>query len=507
MSTLITPSRPLTTRSELPHHVGIINDYVRVPYANGSSFASQFLYREFTRRGHQVTVLGPRDPASTPAELPRHSVQFNALALRNHPGVYLAVPSRQGLAEAVKAKLDVVVAQSGSGLIDFGLWLRAKAGVPFLCVNTIHLPSVYNVLFPDALNAQPGVQRLFDSTLIPKVERMTARAYNETDGLIVLSEGLRDYWRERGVTVPIHVIPRPVDPGVFERPMAGDPFPENFERGARLLCVCRHTREKDVDRLLRMFAAHVLPRNPEASLTLVGDGPDHDAYEELAKSLGVADRVHFPGEHPVTEMARFYRNADLFVYASLSETYGQVVSEALWCGLPVVAFDDGMGVSHQLRSEDIGRLVTPGPDRADAERAFAAEVVRLLRDPQARRVLGERASALARRRSDPELCVARHYAAFLEAREHCARTWQPGPLASRAMSLARWTAFHGVVAGLGHLRQPAILNRHGRKQPNWEVEPSEHEAPPTVERASSIVMSGERQSERSTILPAAASAA
>src|ERR1041384_7701119 len=44
-----------------PERLGILNDYVRIPYANGSSFASQFLYREFKKRGHRVTVIGPDD--------------------------------------------------------------------------------------------------------------------------------------------------------------------------------------------------------------------------------------------------------------------------------------------------------------------------------------------------------------------------------------------------------------------------------------------------------------
>ncbi|HEX4352286.1 MAG TPA: hypothetical protein VHZ95_05215, partial [Polyangiales bacterium] len=46
--------RPQAQRPELPKRIGILNDYVRVPYANGSSFASQFLFREFGARGHIV---------------------------------------------------------------------------------------------------------------------------------------------------------------------------------------------------------------------------------------------------------------------------------------------------------------------------------------------------------------------------------------------------------------------------------------------------------------------
>ena len=67
--TFVPPAAAL--RAPLPRHIGIINDYVKIPYANGSSFASQFLYREFTRRGHDVTVFGPRDPKAVGEELPR----------------------------------------------------------------------------------------------------------------------------------------------------------------------------------------------------------------------------------------------------------------------------------------------------------------------------------------------------------------------------------------------------------------------------------------------------
>src|SRR5688500_1544012 len=143
-------SSPSFSRSVRPRHIGIINDYVRIPYANGSSFASQFLYREFTRRGHDVTVLGPRDPLAVEAELPQRAVLFDSLALKNHPGLFLAFPSRKALASAAELGLDLTLAQTGSGLLDLGLWLRQVHAVPLLCVNTIHLPSVYNMLLPDS---------------------------------------------------------------------------------------------------------------------------------------------------------------------------------------------------------------------------------------------------------------------------------------------------------------------------------------------------------------------
>jgi glycosyltransferase involved in cell wall biosynthesis len=451
-------------------HIGIINDYVRIPYANGSSFASQFLYREFVRRGHDVTVLGPRDPMAREHELPRRAVLFDSVELRNHPGLFLAFPSRRALDHAADLALDVTLAQTGSGLLELGLWLRLSHGVPLLCVNTIHLPSVYNVVLPEALYRSTQLSGVLERHAVPQLERATARAYNASDGLIVLSRGLSRYWRERGVTVPIHVIPRAVNPIIVEKPDGPDPFAPNARRGHRLLCVCRHTREKNLERLIRIFAEVIVRESPAATLTLVGDGPDLDSFAAIATRYGVRDRVHFPGEFSVADVADFYRYADVFVYASLSETYGQVVSEALACGLPTVAFADEMGVSHQLETSPAGTLIDPRGDPLRVNEGFGRAVLELLRDPARRKQLGALGARAARLETAPELSVERYYEAFDSARRNLRRRPPaPGGAPSPSLaSLARWTTLHAALAAVGRVRKPALLNRHGRTQPGWE---------------------------------------
>lgn len=449
--------------------MAILNDYVRIPYANGSSFASQFLHREFARRGQEVTVIGPRDPQARPDQLPPRRILLPSLPLRNHPGVYMPFPSADSFREAAATRFDMVLGQSNHDLCDLGVWLRFKHDVPFLCVNTLHLPSVYGVVLPERLRQSRVTNALFSERLMPWLEHHCAEVYNLTDGLIVLARGLVDYWRARGVTVPIHVIPRAVAPHIFDVPAGDDPFPAAATRGGRLLVVCRHSREKGVERLLRLFARHVAPNRPQASLTLVGDGPDHDDFRALARELGLGERAQFVGEVPVTEVPRWYRHADVFVYTSLSETYGQVVSEALWCGLPAVGFDDRMGVAQQIRDGRDGFLVPPGPDESVADELFAARAVRLLDDVNERRAMSEEAARYTRERADPERSVARYYAAFEEAREHCRQTTE----ARRSQGLntprliSRWLAVHGAVVGLGAIRPPAILNRNGGEQPAW----------------------------------------
>ncbi|MEM1032879.1 MAG: glycosyltransferase [Myxococcota bacterium] len=460
----------MTGRSAWPHHVGILNDYVRIPYANGSSFASQFLYRSFVARGHRVTVVGPHDPDARAAELPRHHVCLPSLPMRNHPGLYMPMPTPGGISAVEQLGLDVALGQSGSELADLGVWLRWRQNIPYMCVNTIHLPKVYNVLLPDRLAANRAVVSLFENQIIPMVERHSARVYNQTDGLIVLSRGLERYWRERGVTAPIHVIPRAVDPSIFDRPRGDDPFPAGVPRGGRLLCVCRQTREKNVVRLLDIFARHLAGVMPEVTLTLVGDGPDFDAFVDHAARLGIGDRVHFVGEHRLHDIPRFYRHADLFVFTSLSETYGQVISEAMWCGLPVVALDDSMGVAQQVEDRVDGILVMPGPDEQKANWRFAKEVFTLIRDVPRRRALSEAAARRVQRRADPARCIQRYYEAFAEARAHChadAERRRGAPY-EHLKTVGRWTSVHTLLVTLGLLRPPATINRHGRRQPGWE---------------------------------------
>jgi glycosyltransferase involved in cell wall biosynthesis len=451
-------------------HIGIINDYVRIPYATGSSFAAQFLHRQFERRGHRVTLVGPNDPKSHPDELPERHVLLRSVPIRSQPGFFLPFPSREGLRQLAENDFDMLLSQTGSELVEAGVWLRLTKGVPLLCVNTTMLNRLYDALLPEALSTNPRVQKWCHETIVPFAEGACVRAYNDSDGLVVLSEGLERYWRRLGVVVPIHVIPRAVDPRVVASPEGADPFHPRAKRGARLLMVCRHVREKNVGRIIDVFAQHIAPRVPEATLTLVGDGADHDAFKARAQRLGVGDRTFFPGEFPVTEVRSWYSHADLFLYGSLSETYGQVVSEAMYCGLPVVAFDDEAGVAQQVSHGRDGLLLPAETDREACNERFGAEVIALLADAGRRHRMADAARRNATKRSDPDRVVQRYYAAFEQARRHRALCRPDASALARARLLARWTGIHGLVSAMGAIRPPAVLNRRGARHPQWGVD-------------------------------------
>lgn len=475
----IAPFAALAKRQGRPLRVAILSDFTRIPYANGAIFQTRFLYQELRRCGHEVTVIGPSDPDATPDEMPEGTIALPSLPLRTYPGVYLPVPFAKWVADPDHWNFDICFAQTTSLLMEFGVWLRKMKGTPLLCVNTTHLAAAYDVLLPEKLSKIEAVHAVIETTLKRPFEQLFARIYNESDGLIVLSEGLRDYWRERGVRAPIHVIPRAVQPEIFDKPLGSDPYGPMLaeaklpDRGVRLLCAGRHTREKAQDRVIRIFAKHVLPHEPDATLTMVGRGPDTEFYKRVAKDLGVEDRVLFTGEVPFTRMPDYYAYADVFLHASLSETYGNVLGEALWCGTPTVAFADGMGVSSQIQDGVNGLLLAAGNGteaEEAADGAFGRAVVTLARDPQLRGRIGKAAARVSRERTTPAVVQQKIADAFQQAQDHAAacgiRPATDRPRVAQWYTTFKhfrpWATVMGGLYLFGHLR-PAQADLRTKK--------------------------------------------
>ena len=115
------------------------------------------------------------------------------MPLRIHPGVHLPFPSRDALATVAAQNFDVVLGQTGPALLELGIWLRRTRGVPMLCVNTIHLASVYDVLLPDVLHTSERFKEFCRGTVVPvhgvavgarlQRERRSDRALGRTEEL------------------------------------------------------------------------------------------------------------------------------------------------------------------------------------------------------------------------------------------------------------------------------------------------------------------------------------
>jgi glycosyltransferase involved in cell wall biosynthesis len=206
--------------------------------------------------------------------------------------------------------------------------------------------------------------------------------YGQLDTVFVNSEEYRQSWIKRGLDpAKLKIFPRGLDTQFFHPERREPDFFEKFgpaDGKVRLLYVGRVSREKDLDVLAnayRQLRAEQLP----VQLYVVGDGPYSQA---LAENLPEAC---FTGYLRGNDLAAAYASADVFVFPSTTDTFGNVIIEAQASGVPVVVSDSG-GPKELVQDEANG-LVTKSHDVADFTRAIRT----LVRDPELRRQMGHHA--------------------------------------------------------------------------------------------------------------------
>jgi glycosyltransferase involved in cell wall biosynthesis/predicted metal-dependent phosphoesterase TrpH len=154
----------------------------------------------------------------------------------------------------------------------------------------------------------------------------------------------------------------------------------------KVLYVGRMTREKGVDLLAESFL-RAYRSDPRLHLLLAGGGPEED---ELRAKLG--ERATFLGWLGGEDLARAYASADVFLFASSTDTYGQVILEAAASGLPVVAVAEG-GPAALVENRHTGLLCRPDPDH------LAGALLQLASAPLLRHHLGSSGAHAARART------------------------------------------------------------------------------------------------------------
>jgi 1,2-diacylglycerol 3-alpha-glucosyltransferase len=155
--------------------------------------------------------------------------------------------------------------------------------------------------------------------------------------IIAPSESLRQMLLESGVEGDITAIPTGIDLRPF-RNLDGRQIRQQrgWNDDTVIISVGRLAKEKSFDTLIEA-AAIVMARHDYVRLALVGDGLEERALKRLARELNIADRIDFVGAVAYEEIPRYLCAADIFSFASVTETQGLVTIEAMAAGLPIVA--------------------------------------------------------------------------------------------------------------------------------------------------------------------------
>ena len=191
----------------------------------------------------------------------------------------------------------------------------------------------------------------------PSIKKMLAELYGLTEQVTVLPTG-------------IDLAPYQLADGTRIRQKQG------WGEEKILITVGRLAREKNWETLIKA-AAQVIQQVPKVRLVILGDGDERSDLEKLAKELDITARVDFLGLIPFEEVPDYLAAADLFCFASATETQGLVTMEAMAAGLPVVAVKAG-GTADVIEDGRDGLLTDDDPG------ALAQAIIRLLQDDDLR---------------------------------------------------------------------------------------------------------------------------
>ena len=346
---------------------------VYFPRVNGVSTSIRTLRCALAAAGHDSLLVAPDYPgAAAEADI----VRVPGWAIPRDPEDRLMHP--RALAEAL-ARFS---AADFDCLHIHTPFLAHRAGVAWARRHGVPSVETYHTLFEEYFHHY--LPFLPKALLAWAARRISRKECDGVTAVIAPSTAMKRALIDYGVARPIHVIPTGLAPADF-RDADGAGFRARHgippERPV-MLYVGRVAFEKNLDFLLEVAAA-ARRQLPELLFVIAGEGPALASLRRAVERRGLADAVRFVGYlDRQTELPACYQAADVFAFASKTETQGLVLLEAMALGVPVVALA-AMGTRDVLQ-DGHGCRVAP-----DDVAGFAAVLAPLLADRTAARALGE----------------------------------------------------------------------------------------------------------------------
>ena len=367
----------IDTRDSL--RILIISD-VYFPRINGVSTSIQTFALELQKLGHKVTLIAPdygknheesfeiiRVPARTiPMDREDRLMSYRAI---KHMTPFLKQHS-----------FDLIHIQTPFVAHYAGIYLGKALGI-----KTIE---TYHTFFEEYLDKY--IPMLPSALLHFVARRFSCSQCNAVDTLVSPSNAMLQVLRKYGVSTPAHVIPTGIRMEQFSQG-DGTSFRERFsipENQPLLLFVGRVALEKNINFLIEVMA-EVVKQIPHALLLITGEGPAREPLQKQVNAVNLSHNIRFIGyldRHG--ELENCYTAADIFIFASHTETQGLVLLEAMALGTPIVS-TAVMGTAEVLEN---GQGCIVAKQNLDD---FSRKVIGLLNDENRRKELSKRAKLYA----------------------------------------------------------------------------------------------------------------
>jgi glycosyltransferase involved in cell wall biosynthesis len=336
----------------------LLVNYEYPPLGGGGGIAMMEIAQELARR-HEIHVLTsgvsglPAVEKHDSLNLTIHRAQVfgrsdRATASFMSMAAFLPAGIRRGNQLIAEYEFDVV-----------NTWFAIPSGITGAAIaRKNNVPHVLTVIGGDIYDPSKwySPHQFFPAGLA--VKRVLRQANSHVAISTDIAQRTRDYF---GFDSPIEVIPLGIAEPEFKPATREDLGMDSSKK--YIVAVGRLVRRKDYPTLFK--AVHDLKRE-DVDLILLGDGPERENLKTLATSLGIGDRVHLKGFVSDEIKYQILSNSDLFTLISLHEGFGVVYLEAMYCGLPVIAADQG-GQVDILTDGETGRLVPIGDKDATTQ--------------------------------------------------------------------------------------------------------------------------------------------
>ncbi len=263
-------------------------------------------------------------------------------------------------------KIDVIHAHAALPCGHAAFLLAERLRIPF--VVTIHGLDVFNACF------EPGARAA------GRRAKLSREVYQRAASVICISSLIERILKD-GMQRPVasRVIYNGTDPQIF--------FPEEKpvpDRPSTILMVGNLLRGKGHEIVLKAIA-RVAPQFQGLRCSVIGEGPDQNRFADLARTLGISERVSFLGRQDRTAVAKAMRESTIFALPSRFEGLGCAYLEAMACATPVIACE-GQGIGEIIQHRHNGWLIPVDgvPEMTDA-------LQQLLGSPDRRTRLGANA--------------------------------------------------------------------------------------------------------------------
>jgi len=313
------------------------------PEVNGVAMTVGRLVGGLRDAGHQVRVVRPRQRRGDASG--EFETTVAGLPLPGYPGLRLGLPAGRRLAREWRAQRPDLVHVVTEGPLGWSAVNTARRlGIP--------VTSGFHTNF-DRYSVHYGV-----GWLRPALAAYLRMLHRRTRATMVPTAALAADLAGEGIN-GVRVVGRGVDTQLFHPQRRSESLRSSWclDKGApACLYVGRLAAEKNLALVRKSFAA-IQAAHPGARMIWVGDGPSASQLAQVH-----ADH-HFAGMRLGEDLATYYASADLFLFPSLTETYGNVVAEAMASGLPVVAYRSA-AAAELVRHEENGMVASPGDETA-----------------------------------------------------------------------------------------------------------------------------------------------